>query len=330
VSEAPYAWAGDVASFVATSDEELLGSLTRFARETGAAQLFAWHRSIGVLREQFQQCLPDAAGFGLVLEFELPRSGGRRPDLILLENGTVLVVEFKNRVDVELADLDQVRNYARDLEDYHDGCRDRHLVPVLVPIGMTRASYEADGVHVVPPAELGRLVRDLSAHARGRKADVSAWTAAPYAPLPALVQAARLLFERQPLPRIRRAESNRIPETVARIESIVQDSIDRGLRSLVLLTGVPGSGKTLVGLQLVHSRHLAVPAVFLSGNGPLVQVLQYALGGGRARREFVQELGVLLTRARDGLCVFVPRDPSAAMDATYDALRAAGLREFTQ
>lgn len=265
---------------------------------TGAPQLFAWHRSIGVLREQFQQCLPDAAGFGLVLEFELPRSGGRRPDLILLENGTVLVVEFKNRVDVELSDLDQVGNYARDLEDDHDGCRDRQLVPVLVPIGMNRPCYEVDDVHVVPPSELGRLVRTLSTHARGRRADVNAWTTAPYAPLPALVQAARLLFERQPSPRIRRAESNRIPETVARIESIVQETVDQNRRSIVLLTGVPGSGKTLVGLQLVHSRQLPVPVVFLSGNGPLVQVLQYALGGGRARREFVQELRTFL---RDNL-----------------------------
>lgn len=296
--EPAYAWAGDVATLVATPDEDLLNALTRFVRETGGPQLLAWHRSIGVLREQFRRCLPDAAGFGLVLEFELPRSGGRRPDLILLENGIVLVVEFKNRVDVEAADLDQVCSYVRDLEDYHAGCQGRCVLPVLIPIGMRDAPFERDGVRVIPPAALGDLVRDLSAGARGRRADVAGWTSAPYQPLPSLVESARLLFEHQPLPRIRRAESARIPETVSFIEGIVDDAAKRRGRRLVLVSGVPGSGKTLVGLQLVHSRSLSLPAVFVSGNGPLVQVLQYALGGGKARREFVQDLRSFL---RDSL-----------------------------
>ncbi|SRR5579875_909766 len=298
MTEPTYAWAGDVATFVATPDEELLEALTRFLRETGAPQLLAWHRSIGVLREQLRRCLPDAGGFGLVLEFELPRSGGRRPDLIVLENGIVLVVEFKNRVEVELADLDQVRSYVRDLEDYHEGCQGRRLLPILIPIGMQGEPFERDGVRVIPPSALGDLMRELSAPARGRRADVIGWTSAPYRPLPSLVEAARLLFEHQPLPRIRRAESARIPETISLIESIVRDTAERRVRSLVLLAGVPGSGKTLVGLQLVHSRKLPLSAVFLSGNGPLIQVLQYALGGGKPRREFVQDLRSFL---RDNL-----------------------------
>lgn len=288
--EPAYAWAGDVATFVATPDEDLLGALTRFLRETGGPQLLAWHRSISVLREQFRTCLPHAASFGLVLEFELPRSGGRRPDLIVLENGTVLVVEFKNRVEVEQADLDQVLGYVRDLEDYHAGCQGRRLVPVVIPIGMRGGPFQRNGVRVIPPSMLGDLIRELCPFPSGKPADVAAWTSAPYCPLPSLVEAARLLFERQPLPRIRRAESARIPETVSLVESIVGEAARHNRRTLVLVSGVPGSGKTLLGLQLVHSRDLALPAVFVSGNGPLVQVLQYALGGGRARREFVQDL----------------------------------------
>lgn len=286
----PYAWASDVESFVKASDEELLDVLTHFTQETGGPQLLAWHRSIGVLRQQLEQCIPDAAGFGLVLEFELPRSGGRRADLIMLENGIVLVVEFKNRLEVEQADFDQVLAYVRDLEDYHSGCQGRHLIPVLIPIGMQGAPYEINGVRVIPPASLGDLVRNLTTTTKGQRANVEGWVTASYEPLPTLVEAARLLFERQPLPRIKRAESARIPDTVSFLESVVRDTFSRRIRSLVFVTGVPGSGKTLVGLQLVHSRQLPLPAVFLSGNGPLVQVLQYALGGGRPRREFVQDL----------------------------------------
>jgi hypothetical protein len=216
--ELPYAWLGNVQTFLDTPEDEILRELTRFALETGAPQLFAWDRTLRALREQLGTCLPDAAQFALVLEFEVPRSGGRRPDLIVLENGTVLVVEFKNRVDPEPADLDQVLGYTLELADYHAGCHGRDLIPVLVPIGMDREPFEQRGVHVVPPRGLGSLIRRLAKVHRGRRGDAQAWVSAPYSPLPALVQAARLLFKHQPLPQIKRAESAKIPEAVAFIE----------------------------------------------------------------------------------------------------------------
>lgn len=293
--EPPYAWLGDVQTFLETSEEEIFSELTRFARETGAPQLFAWDRSLGVLRRELTTCLPGAAGFALVLEFELPRSGGRRPDLIVLENGIVLVIEFKNRVEGEPADLDQIRGYVRDLEDYHAGCRERRLVPVLVPIGMDRDPFEHDGVRVVPPRGLGALIRQLAEAGGNRRGDARAWVDAPYEPLPALVEAARLLFERKPLPRLRRAESSRIPETVAFIESAIHDARRHNACLLALVTGVPGAGKTLVGLQVAYSPNLDAPAVFLSGNGPLVQVLQYALDS----KVFVQDMRSFLRQHGD-------------------------------
>jgi hypothetical protein len=224
--------------------------------------------------------MPAVAPFALVLEYEIPRGGGRRPDLIVLQNGTVLVIEFKNRVLAEQADIDQVKAYVRDLEQYHSASQQRTLVPVLVPIGMDGEPEERDGVRVVPARRLGSLIRELLRQECRVRPDARSWADAKYEPLPALVEAARLLFEKQPLPRIRTAESARIPETVGLVERIVRETRQNRGRSLVLLTGVPGSGKTLVGLQLVHSRALGVPAVFLTGNGPLAQVLQYALKSG--------------------------------------------------
>lgn len=273
-------WAGDVATFLATPEEEVMRALSAFVRERGAPQLFAWDRSLLVLREQLNDCMPAVAPFGLILEYEIPRGGGRRPDLIVLQNGTVLVIEFKNRVLAEQADIDQVKAYVRDLEQYHSASQQRTLIPVLVPIGMDGEPAERDGVRVVPARRLGSLIRELLRQECRARPDARSWAEAKYEPLPALVEAARLLFERQPLPRIRTAESARIPETVGLIERVVRETRERHGRSLVLLTGVPGSGKTLVGLQLVHSRALGVPAVFLTGNGPLAQVLQYALKSG--------------------------------------------------
>lgn len=282
----PCAWQGSVSEFLATPEERVLSDLTAFLRETGAPQILAWDRSLRVLRDELQSCLPDAAGFALVLEFELPRSGGRRPDLIVLENGLVLVIEFKNRVAAEPADIAQVKGYIRDLEEYHAACRRKTLVPLLVPIGMEGDPETRDGVRIVPSRKLGAVIRELSKGGAGKRGDGEAFLRAPFEPLPALVEAARLLFEKKPLPRIRAAESARIPQTVARLEGLARDVRATGKRTLALVSGVPGSGKTLVGLQLVHSRDLGAPAVFLSGNGPLVNVLQYVL----ENREFVRDM----------------------------------------
>jgi hypothetical protein len=312
--EAPCAWLGDVRTFLASTEEDLLQALTRFARETGSPQLFAWDRSLAVLRDQLAACVPAADDFALVLEFELPRSGGRRPDLIVLENGIVLVVEFKNRVEAEPADIDQIKSYVRDLEDYHSGCRGRTLIPVLIPIGMDRNAHERAGVHVVPPRGLGTLIRRLASRGNGGRANAQAWVDAPYEALPSLVEAARLLFERKPLPNIRRAASARIPETVAFLESAIRAARADHARLLALVTGVPGAGKTLVGLQVAHSRNLGGPAVFLSGNGPLVQVLQYALDS----RVFVQDMRSFLRQHGEATAA-LPRERVVVFDEAQRA-----------
>jgi len=286
LNSSPCAWSGTVGDFLAVSETEILGALTHHLRETGPPQLFAWRDSLRALRDGLGACLPEAADCGLVLEYELPRSGGRRPDLIFLNNGIVLVIEFKNRVAPEAADFDQVLGYVRDLSEYHAGCRDKRLVPVLVPVGFQGAPFEEQGVRTAAPKDLVRIIKEISAHPRKQSPDTGRWVQSSYEPLPALVEAARLLFERKPLPRIRAAEAENIPARVERVEFLANAAIDRKERRLILITGVPGSGKTLIGLQTAYSRNLNAPAVLLSGNGPLVSVLQYVLNSAA----FVQSL----------------------------------------
>lgn len=221
--------------------------------------------------------------------------------MILLVGGPVVVLELKGKVVPSAADIDQARAYARDLRCYHRACADRQVHAVVVP---TRArgyqGYEA-GVHIAGPDALDRLVADLERAPAMAPIPVHAFLAHDaYRPLPTLVQAARELFQRGDLRRIHRARARTEP-AVQEITRIIHEAARTHTRRLVLLTGVPGSGKTLVGLQVVHAHFLddlavaraggraTAPAVFLSGNGPLVEVLQYELReAGGAGKVFVR------------------------------------------
>lgn len=110
---------------------------------------------------------------------------------------------------------------------------------------------------------------------------------APYDPLPSLIEAARRIFQHEPLPHVKRALAAGLPETVELLARLTEETAERGERLLAFVTGVPGAGKTLVGLRLVYERSSeAGRATFLSGNGPLVAVLQDALRS----RVFVRDL----------------------------------------
>lgn len=292
------AWAGSAEAFLRTDDADLLRCLTHHQRETGSPQLFAWRNSLEALRDVLNNCLPEVSDCGLVLEYELPRSGGRRPDLIFLNNGIVLVIEFKNRMIPESSDLDQVLGYVRDLSEYHAACREKELIPVLIPLGYQEPPKVEHGVTIVAPKDLRKIIKDIVGHPRPTRPNTSEWVAAPFEPQPALVESARLLFERKPLPRIRTAEAANIPGRVARMEEIIKDTLKKGERKLVIVTGVPGSGRTLIGLQTAYSRNLGAQPVMLSGNGPLVMVLQYILDSSEFVRPLKNHLRDVLIKNR--------------------------------
>ncbi|MGH8802675.1 MAG: DNA/RNA helicase domain-containing protein [Casimicrobiaceae bacterium] len=245
----------------------------------------------------------DAAAkeYTAILEYELPRDS-RRPDVIVLERGCVAVLEIKGALHPSRAALDQAFGYARDLRAYHAACAGHSVTPVLLVRGGEVKAIERDGVHIVGPQGLDSLLEQLSIAGESIISAEDFLALDAYAPLPTIVQAAREPFHRGELPMIKRARAATDP-ALQYISEIARRAAKTRTRHLVMLSGVPGSGKTLVGLQLVHAHwlddlavprangRLASPAVYLSGNGPLVQVLQDALkdagGGGRT---FVQAI----------------------------------------
>ena len=222
----------------------------------------------------------------------------RRPDVVLLLGGPVLVLELKGKSHPDRVDIDQAAAYARDLRGYHSECSDRIVEPVLVLVNATGYLATESGVQIVGPDVLDEVAAAVTEPHPGTSVDIEKFLdPSAYRPLPSLVEAARQLLESGEITRIGSITDKTRP-TLELVSEIAREAARTGTRRLVLLTGLPGTGKTLVGLQLAHARFLddlavdrsdgkpTAPAVYLSGNGPLVEVLQYELrdagGGGKA------------------------------------------------
>ncbi|MCC7169991.1 MAG: DUF2075 domain-containing protein [Planctomycetes bacterium] len=279
--------------------------LEEFVDDAGPELISSWERWVPELQREagaLLQVHEAASEYTAILEYELPRDL-RRPDVVILESGVVVVLELKGPQTSLRAGLDQVLAYARDLRAYHRECHARPVEPVLVRAMESNEPRQVDGAWIVGPRGVHRLLRDLAKRLTADALTSRSFLAEDsYCPMPTIVQAARELFERGDLPFIKRARACTDP-ALAAISAIAQEAAETKRRHVVMLTGVPGSGKTLVGLQLVHAKALddlavprdgtkpSVPAAFLSGNGPLVAVLQDALaaagGGGKT---FVQDI----------------------------------------
>ena len=299
MTNARHGWHSDFPTFRDTAVQIIRGQLQSFIQDASREQIRAWDDSVPALQREVAEILEVdefATEYTAILEYELPMES-RRPDVILLSRGVVIVLELKGKTTPSQADLDQAAAYARDLRCYHRECADRPVMPVVVPMRATGYLGHEFGVHVVGPDAVDQLVLDLKERPADPPLTAAQFLAeSAYRPLPTLVQAARELFHTGRLRPIHRARAATDP-AVEEISRIIHEAAKSRSRRLILLTGVPGAGKTLVGLRVVHAHFLddlavprangtsTTPAVFLSGNGPLVEVLQYELreagGGGK-------------------------------------------------
>ena len=286
-----YGWQSDFNEFRDTSPLVIRERLAEFVTDASPEQKRAWASSIPPLQTEVEKSIVRSAlsaQYSAILEYMLPMES-RRPDVILLIGARVMVVELKGKEWPTQADLDQVTAYSRDLRNYHRECADRDVVPVLVPTRAKGSQQMVDGVYVTGPHGLNDLIARLTPDSPLPAIERAKFLSdEAYCPLPTLVQAARELFVSGTLRTIHHARMATLP-AIEEISRIVHQAALTKSRHLILLTGVPGAGKTLVGLQTVHARYLddlaversgtkpSTPAVFLSGNGPLVDVLQYEM-----------------------------------------------------
>ncbi len=265
----------------------------------------AWEQDIPRLQAEVGELLqaaPRAAEFHALLEYELPDED--RPDLLVLANGLVVVVELKGKAVASRADIDKAAAYVRDLRCYHRECHQRTVRAIVVPTHAIGVVDEVGQVVVAGPDALDWLLARWSAEAHGEIVDGAAFLdESSFQPAPSLVQAARELFTSGAIRELHRARAATEP-AIERILRITDEAARTKARRLVIVRGGPGTGKTLVGLRVVHhagldghvAEHTHAPAIYLSGNAPLIQVLQYqmrAVGGGKV---FVRDVKPFLKR----------------------------------
>jgi len=275
-----------IVEFLDTRPETIVGRLAKnsdFALLT--TQTDAWLTQITFLRDQ----LIGLTGT-LFLEFNIPRMG-RRIDTVLLIGPVVFVVEFKvgDRV-FERAGVDQVWDYALDLKNFHEASHSVSIIPILIATEATSSpsiELQPDEDKVYRPVRVhpGRFREaiDLTMQTiTGDALDNQRWSGAPYHPTPTIIEAARALYAQHSVEAIARydAGAHNLRMTSSRIEELVDEAQLRRRKLICFVTGVPGAGKTLVGLNIATRRRdvdQPTHAVFLSGNGPLVAVLREAL-----------------------------------------------------
>jgi DUF2075 family protein len=287
---APCGWFGTINAFLTWSKSEWLTSLQEHHQRcmncpSDESQKAAWEHSFDILQVELKKLVtakPTTGNFSIIFEYELPRERGRRPDVILLGSSTIIVLEFKDYSKILQAHVDQVDAYARDLKHYHAGSQPYTVLPVLVLVRAKERTETFDTISVVSANTIGTFLEKTVSSDTTHFIDSIGWISSEYSPLPSLIQAARTIWNKQPLPQIKRALSAGIPQTIEELIKIAKVAQEKNELHLALVTGVPGAGKTLVGIQLVYENHLDTSdirnnAVFLSGNGPLVKVLQHAL-----------------------------------------------------
>jgi hypothetical protein len=257
-----------------------------------------------------QQRLAGLEG-SIFFEFSIPRMG-KRIDAVLLIASLVVVLEFKvGSTTFDTSALDQVWDYALDLKNFHEGSHHQTIAPILVATEgdhnpPVRPIADPDGVYrpmSATPVTFRAVLDSVLAAASGDAIQADRWLESPYRPTPTIVEAARALYAQHSVEAIARhdAGAENLLVTSQHIEELVAEAKREGYKLICFVTGVPGAGKTLVGLNVATQRrdvNATAPAVYLSGNGPLVAVLREALTRDEVARQ--KALGNIVRKGKVG------------------------------
>lgn len=347
-----YYYKDSICSFLTKSVDQVIGEITISNQfDSNLNQNHSWVAEINCL----QKALQGLEGT-IFFEFSIPRMGKRVDTLIIIE-GVIFVVEFKvGEHKYNQSSVEQVWDYALDLKNFHEPSHQALLVPILV-------ATEAKNIfsEIVTTSHNDNLILPIKTNGESLKiiihavldfydeiqtVDPTGYAAGRYSPTPTIIEAAISLYKNHTVDEITRsdADATNLSKTTDTISEIITQARENNKKIICFVTGVPGAGKTLVGLK-VATTHLddegGEASVYLSGNDPLVAILQEALARDKIKNE--KEKGITLTKgkAKSSVKTFIQNihhyrdsylvDPTAPYDhvAIFDEAQRAWNKEQT-
>lgn len=277
-----------ISNYINQNKDEILGIITKNDEfDSTFLQKQAWQKQISILKEALKNISGD-----IVFEYTIPRIG-RRIDNVIITEGIIFILEFKvgEKLYNSTAEV-QVRNYALDLSYFHKESHKRIIVPILISTGAQIKSIELKqykhniyDVIYSNGSNLNEIIKKvISASKKQSDINVDNWINSEYRPTPTIIEAAQELFDKHTVKEIAQNEAaENLTKTSQAVQEIIDYSKKNNKKSICFITGVPGAGKTLAGLKIAienqdsSGSNYSDYACFLSGNYPLVKVLQKAL-----------------------------------------------------
>jgi hypothetical protein len=336
--------------FCVQTPDSILGMISNEDEfNTELSQKSAWKEEIALLH----LVLKEFKGH-ISFEFSVPRMG-KRIDVLLIIQGVIFILEFKvGERNFNRAAIDQVLDYALDLKNFHETSHNLLLVPILVATESKTEDHEDKFLlfedNIISPLKtngksLPDIIHKLLDFSKHIDFDIDEWKKGRYSPTPTIIEAAISLYNKHSVENITRSEAKDLTATTAAIDQIVNKSKNKNEKAICFVTGVPGAGKTLAGLNIATThlnKETGTTSVFLSGNGPLVAVLREALTRDKYYRDKVinpkvrkgqilQEVKLFIQNVHHFRDEYYFKDKTAPVDhvAIFDEAQRAWNKEQT-
>jgi hypothetical protein len=322
-STVPAYYRSSVAELIDDDLERIIGVLAAASAKAGFVdhknrQTTAWQNQIDILKAGCKALVDENdefGGWGLLLEYPIPRRQ-KRIDVVMLARDVIFCIEFKTKAKTHnLQARKQAEDYALDLRDFHSESLGRRIIPIAVSSNAESRELIPSGFYydLVRPALLTNaadlfkvIVEAYESQTDSNEPAIhpEAWDESAYRPVPTIIEAAEALYAGHDVREIAasHAGNENLNITSQLIIDLVKRAQERHEKIACFVTGIPGAGKTLAGLNVVHNpalrREGRPPGVFLSGNGPLVKVIRAAIDRDFKRRT----IGVVL---RDNTGTFI-------------------------
>ena len=282
-------YCNSIPGFLNDKSASIIGQLVRHSFEVNKEQSDAWDNQISQLQAKLEECGVEG---DIIFEYDIVRLG-KRIDVILLIKHIVFSLEFKNGKNIFVAqDAQQAEDYAIDIKNFHKESEDLYVCPILIATNAPKYKKE-QSIDCYPDKQIflqrenietftPKLTSIIDRYGDDETIDFEKWFNSPYHPTPTIIAAAVEAYTSHDISQIAQSEAGQdnIDKCEREIEKIINYARDNHKKCVCFVTGVPGAGKTLVGLDVVAknlNKGKDNLSVYLSGNGPLVEVLQEAL-----------------------------------------------------